>query len=61
MFFALFGFPILKSPLRVYDVEVIAIPESCLVTTLDPLGTDYSNDLVWEERFYVTSVQKDNF
>ena len=26
-----------------------------------PLGTDYSNDLVWKERFDVTSVQKNNF
>ena len=61
MFFALFGFPILKSPLRVCDVEAIVVPANCLVNDFRPLGTDCSGDLVWKERFNATSVQKNNF
>ena len=53
--------PILKSPLRFYDVEVIAVPANCLVNDFRPLGNDYSGDLVWKERFDATSVQKNNF
>ena len=35
----MFSFPILKSPLRFSDVEVIAITATCLVNDLRPLGT----------------------
>ena len=51
----MFSFPILKSPFRFSDVEVIAIPAACLAA-LRLLGT-IQVIFVWKERFYATSVQ----
>ena len=56
----MFSCPILKSPLRFSYVEVIAIPATCLVNYLRPLGTIQAI-FVWKERFNATSVQKSNF
>ena len=45
----MFSFRVLKSrPLRFSDVEVIAIPATCLVNDLRPLGTINKGDLCME-------------
>ena len=54
-----FDFVGLKSPLRFSDVEVLAIPSTCLVNDFRPLGMIHAI-FVWKERFDVTSVQKNN-
>ena len=56
----MFSFPILKSLLRFSNVDVIAIPATCLVNDLRPLGT-IKAIVVRKERFDATSVQKNNF
>ena len=56
----MFSFPILKSSLRFADVEVIAIPATCLVNDFRPLGTIQAI-FVWKERLDATSAQKNNF
>ena len=55
----MFSFPTFKSPLRFSAVEVIAIPATCLVNDLRPLGTIQAT-FVSKERFDATSVQKNN-
>ena len=56
----MFRFSILKSPFRFSDLEVIAIPATCLADNLRPLGT-IQVIFVWKERFDSTRAQKNDF
>ena len=56
----MFCFSILKSPFRFSGIEVIAIPATCLLNNLRPLGT-IEAIFVWKERFDSTRVQKNDF
>ena len=53
-------FSILQSALRFADVEVIAVPTTCLVNNLRPLGTIQAI-FVGKEIFDSPSVKKNNF
>ena len=59
--FKMLSFSILQSALRFADVEeVIAIPTTCLVNSLRPLGTIQSI-FVGKERFDSPIVTKNSF